>query len=186
MALPGPLTPSPAPPPPLPPPTQRTEVFNWKHLTDPNLAYATRGLRGLYNLGNTCFMNCILQALVHNPLLQSFFLHKTHTSAACAKAKALRPATFAANGTPVSSLCLACELQDFFLMMFNREPGPTPPLNQPNSPYEPLVPHRLLQTMWSAASHLAGYEQQDAHEFLIALLDALHNAISPGMPPPET
>jgi ubiquitin C-terminal hydrolase len=28
--------------------------------------------------------------------------------------------------------------------------------------------------MWSASEALAGYQQQDAHEFLIALLDGLH------------
>lgn len=28
--------------------------------------------------------------------------------------------------------------------------------------------------MWTHARHLAGYEQQDAHEFLIAALDVLH------------
>lgn len=39
--------------------------------------------------------------------------------------------------------------------------------------------------MWTHASgeHLAGYEQQDAHEFLIALLDALHTDLLPGPPP---
>ena len=39
--------------------------------------------------------------------------------------------------------------------------------------------------MWTHASgeHLAGYEQQDAHEFLIALLDALHMDLLP--PPPS-
>ena len=28
--------------------------------------------------------------------------------------------------------------------------------------------------MWTHARHLAGYEQQDAHEFFIAVLDVLH------------
>ncbi len=38
----------------------------------------------------------------------------------------------------------------------------------------PLVPHVLLHMTWTHAHHLAGYEQQDAHEFFIATLDLLH------------
>lgn len=38
----------------------------------------------------------------------------------------------------------------------------------------PHVPFRLLHLVWTHARHLAGYEQQDAHEFLIAALDVLH------------
>lgn len=38
----------------------------------------------------------------------------------------------------------------------------------------PLVPHVLLHMTWTQARHLAGYEQQDAHEFFIATLDLLH------------
>ena len=36
------------------------------------------------------------------------------------------------------------------------------------------IPYRLLHLVWTSARHLAGYEQQDAHEFLIAALDLLH------------
>ena len=40
------------------------------------------------------------------------------------------------------------------------------------------IPYRLLHLVWTNARHLAGYEQQDAHEFLIAALDLLHQHIS--------
>jgi ubiquitin carboxyl-terminal hydrolase 22/27/51 len=39
---------------------------------------------------------------------------------------------------------------------------------------EALTLNRLLHLIWTHARHLAGYEQQDAHEFFIATLDVLH------------
>lgn len=39
----------------------------------------------------------------------------------------------------------------------------------------PHSPYKLLHLVWTHARHLAGYEQQDAHEFFIAALDVLHN-----------
>jgi len=38
----------------------------------------------------------------------------------------------------------------------------------------PHIPFKLLHLVWTHARHLAGYEQQDAHEFFIATLDILH------------
>lgn len=51
----------------------------------------------------------------------------------------------------------------------------------------PHIPFRLLHLVWTHARHLAGYEQQDAHEFLIAALDVLHRhckGTSHPTPPP--
>lgn len=39
---------------------------------------STVGLRGLINLGNTCFMSCIVQTLIHTPLLRDYFLSDRH------------------------------------------------------------------------------------------------------------
>lgn len=36
------------------------------------------GLRGLWNLGSTCYLNCIIQVLVHTPVLRDYFLSDRH------------------------------------------------------------------------------------------------------------
>ncbi|GAA6087928.1 ubiquitin carboxyl-terminal hydrolase 22-like isoform X1, partial [Tachysurus ichikawai] len=100
-------------------------------------------LRGLINLGNTCFMNCIVQALTHTPLLRDFFLSDRHKC------------EMQANS------CLVCEMSQLFQEFYSGHRSPH-------------IPFRLLHLVWTHARHLAGYEQQDAHEFLIAALDVLH------------
>lgn len=107
---------------------------------------STIGLRGLINLGNTCFMNCIVQSLIHTPVLRDFFLADKHNC----------------QMTSVEAQqCLVCEMARLFQEFYsgNRTPH---------------IPYRLLHLVWTNARHLAGYEQQDAHEFLIAALDVLH------------
>eukprot|EP00794_Sanderia_malayensis_P000142 gene142-754_t len=106
---------------------------------------STVGLRGLINLGNTCFMNCILQALIHTPMLRSYFLSDRHS---CPSAED-------------SHSCLMCEMSLLVQEFHSGKKGPH-------------IPFRLLHKVWTNAKHLAGYEQQDAHEFFIAALDILH------------
>lgn len=36
------------------------------------------GLRGLINIGSTCFMNCNVQVLMHTPFLRDYFLTERH------------------------------------------------------------------------------------------------------------
>ncbi|XP_052266295.1 ubiquitin carboxyl-terminal hydrolase 22-like isoform X1 [Dreissena polymorpha] len=107
---------------------------------------STIGLRGLINLGNTCFMNTIVQALIHTPVLREYFLADRHV---CQLLK------------EENEQCLVCELSSIFQEFYSGI----------SSTY---IPYRLLHLVWTSARHLAGYEQQDAHEFLIAALDLLH------------
>jgi len=46
-----------------------------------------QGRRSLLNLGQTCFLNVVLQSFLHNPLLRNYFLSDKHNSKLCLKPK---------------------------------------------------------------------------------------------------
>ena len=51
---------------------------------------------------------------------------------------------------------------------------PLPPPQFYSGQSSPHDPFKLLFLIWTHARNLAGYEQQDAHEFFISILDVLH------------
>ncbi|KAL4181936.1 hypothetical protein AMTRI_Chr12g239890 [Amborella trichopoda] len=106
------------------------------------------GLRGLNNLGNTCFMNSVLQALLHTPPLRNYFLSDRHNRKLCQKSSP-------------SGLCLACDMDAIFSAVFSGD----------RKPYSPA---KFLYSWWQHAANLASYEQQDAHEFFMSMLDGIH------------
>ncbi|GFY96796.1 ubiquitin-specific protease 22 [Actinidia rufa] len=106
------------------------------------------GLRGLNNLGNTCFMNSVLQALLHAPPLRNYFLSDHHNHETCRKRSSER-------------LCLPCDIDVIFSAVFSGD----------RTPYSPA---QFLYSWWQHSEDLACYEQQDAHEFFISMLDRIH------------
>jgi ubiquitin carboxyl-terminal hydrolase 22/27/51 len=120
------------------------------------------GLRGMLNLGNTCFMTVTLQALLHNPVLRNYFLSDMHNHQSCPLQSVATNGTHTnAAGKPTKRVCLGCNMDELFMNTFDGSKTP-------------FSPHKFLQSTWSFANHLAGYEQQDAHEFLISVLDGIH------------
>ncbi|KAJ6516717.1 hypothetical protein C8R47DRAFT_1088124 [Mycena vitilis] len=104
-----------------------------------------QGRRGLLNLGQTCFMNVVLQSFIHNPLLRNYFLGDKHNSKQC----------------KVERDCTCCEMDKLFAEVFSENA----------SPYGPIT---FLATTWRKSAELSGYQQQDAHEFLISALNHIH------------
>jgi ubiquitin carboxyl-terminal hydrolase 22/27/51 len=51
-----------------------------------------RGLRGIANLGNTCFLSTVLQAMVRAPTVGAFFLRDGHNRELCAAQRGRRVA----------------------------------------------------------------------------------------------
>jgi ubiquitin carboxyl-terminal hydrolase 22/27/51 len=133
-------------------PSKKENEIIMKHSKRYMLPEHMQGLRGLNNLGSTCFMNCILQSFIHNPFLRNYFLSDKHNRTVCIERKK--------NGT-----CLGCEMDYLFTQVFCGS-------------IIPFSPYHFLYSVWKYAKYVAGYEQQDAHEFFIAVINGVHLHIS--------
>uniref|UniRef100_A0A8C5A3N0 Ubiquitin carboxyl-terminal hydrolase n=1 Tax=Gadus morhua TaxID=8049 RepID=A0A8C5A3N0_GADMO len=107
----------------------------------------TRGLTGLKNIGNTCYMNAALQALSNCPPLTQFFLE-------CG-------GLVRTDKKP--ALCKS--YQKLVSDLWHK--------NRPSY----VVPTNLFQGIKSINPMFRGYSQQDSQEFLRCLMDQLHEEL---------
>ena len=121
------------------------------------------GLRGILNLGQTCFMAAILQIMVHTPPLQRFFLADKHNRLKCAIERSQKIQTTRAQ----KNACLACEMQTVISEFFSGN-------------HDPYSPHSFLHAIWCWSEHFANCEQHDAHEFLLVLLAGIFDGVCGG------
>ncbi|WAR62725.1 hypothetical protein PtB15_15B312 [Puccinia triticina] len=115
------------------------------------------GPRGFRNLGNSCYMNVVLQILLRIPELQAYFLTDHHNR--------LKHRT--TTGEEV--WCCACELIDI-LQLHHLSAAPSE---------NTVSPVGFLFALWTNSEdgdQFAGYRQSDAHECLLACLNQLHTA----------
>ncbi|KAK6131633.1 hypothetical protein DH2020_034647 [Rehmannia glutinosa] len=110
------------------------------------------GLTGLYNLGNTCFMNSAIQCLVHTPKLVDYFLGNFRKDLNYENPLGM-------NGK------LAIAFGDLLRKLW--APGATP-----------VSPRMFKSTIASFAPQFSGYNQHDSQEFLSFLLDGLHEDLN--------
>ncbi|TRY77696.1 hypothetical protein DNTS_018891 [Danionella cerebrum] len=114
-----------------------------------------RGLTGLKNIGNTCYMNAALQALSNCPPLTQFFLEcgglvKTDKKPALSKS-----------------------YQKLITDLWHKN----------RNAY--VVPTNLFQGIKAVNPMFRGYSQQDSQEFLRCLMDQLHEELKELVPEPE-
>ncbi|XP_067937262.1 ubiquitin carboxyl-terminal hydrolase 36-like [Watersipora subatra] len=108
---------------------------------------------GFTNLGNTCFLNSVLQCLGYTAPLASHLISGQHkTQCRC-------------NG-----FCMLCELEHLLSKCLVQHGGVLKPLN-------------VLQKLKLIAKHLRWGRQEDAHEFLRYIVDAMQKSCLTGQNP---
>lgn len=112
-----------------------------------------QGYTGLRNIGNTCFMNAVLQMLVNNVELREFFL-RDHYQLEINESNPL-----GSEGRLVRAFA------DFMHQMWNGR-------------HKAIEPIQIKNIVAEKASQFANFAQHDAHEFLSFLLDGLHEDVN--------
>nr|KAJ3419166.1 hypothetical protein HK105_007317 [Polyrhizophydium stewartii] len=114
--------------------------------------------RGLINNGNMCFMNAILQPLLHCPPLYNFYRSYSKTTHHSFKSK-----------TPLTDAML------LFLNEFEEEEPNQAPSKQGKQPFVPEYVYDALRRL-KRVNSIKG-RQEDAQEFLGFLIDELHEEL---------
>ena len=105
--------------------------------------------RGLKNIGNTCFMNCILQCLSHTLPLRDLFVSNEYKKHLKTKGDL--------------SYAFKCTMYELWMS---------------SSTLDSYAPHDLKRMVGIVAPRFYGYNQHDAQEFMRFLLNELHEEIN--------
>ncbi len=122
-------------------------------MTSANEPTFNRGLVGMSNIGNSCYLNAALQCLLHSDIIVNFF---TQTN------------VYICENSPLQG-----QLAKSFVKLCNDM------YNCNEKKRNPIVnPKDVKITLSQWADHFDGYDQEDAHEFLLLLINGLCEDIS--------
>ncbi|XP_023686950.2 uncharacterized protein usp42 isoform X2 [Paramormyrops kingsleyae] len=105
---------------------------------------------GLHNLGNTCFLNSALQCLSYTAPFANYMLSREH-SKTCHE----------------PNFCMMCIMQNHIIQVFANSGNVIKPIG-------------VLNELKRIAKHFRFGNQEDAHEFLRYIIDAMQRSCLPG------
>ncbi|GAB1294378.1 Ubiquitin carboxyl-terminal hydrolase 3 [Apodemus speciosus] len=120
---------------------------------------------GLRNLGNTCFMNAILQSLSNIEQFCCYF--KELPAVELRNGKTAGRRTYHTRSQGDSNVSLVEEFRKTLCALWQGS-------------QTAFSPESLFYVVWKIMPNFRGYQQQDAHEFMRYLLDHLHLELQGG------
>ena len=118
-------------------------------------------LTGLCNLGNSCFMNSVIQCLSNTLPVRDYFVSGRHL----------------ADINRDNPLGFKGELAKAFSFLIRK---------LWSGEYDYFAPKKLRSVISSRSSHFGDYQQHDSHEFMSYLLDGLHEDLNRIRKKPQT
>ncbi|CAK8564304.1 unnamed protein product [Lathyrus sativus] len=126
---------------------------------DPEFSFGITSRRigaGLHNLGNTCFLNSVLQCLTYTEPLAAYLQSGNHQSSC-----------------RIAGFCALCAIQNHVSRALQ-------------STGKILSPANLVVNLRSISRNFRKCRQEDAHEYMVNLLESMHKCCLPSGVPSES
>ncbi|XWS26262.1 hypothetical protein CRYUN_Cryun26dG0016400 [Craigia yunnanensis] len=131
----------------------------WENGLDPVLSLRTTFRKigaGLENLGNTCFLNSVLQCLTYTEPLVAYLQSGKHQ-----------------NSCRIAGFCALCAIQKHVSRALQ-------------STGRILAPNDLVSNLRCISRNFRNSRQEDAHEYMVNLLESMHKCCLPSGVPSES
>lgn len=137
--------------------SDRSDIF--ENGLDPELSFTITFQRigaGLENLGNTCFLNSVLQCLTYTEPLAAYLQRSKHQ-----------------NSCHIAGFCALCAIQKHVSRALQ-------------SSGRILAPKDLVSNLRCISRNFRNFRQEDAHEYMVNLLESMHKCCLPSGVPSES
>ena len=127
------------------------------------------GIVGLFNMGNTCYLNSSIQCLSHTPIFRDYFISKCYLN----DINTSNPLGHEGHLAQVSAVLINSIWKRFNQQVLHQPKRVTAPGSYALVNAPALTPKTFKESLGKFNEHFAGNEQHDAQELLAFLLGGL-------------